>query len=57
MCDSNYEFMQKIRELDKKYYPGILNTTATCAVTGAAAGVSGGAAVGGPIGAAVFAVV
>ena len=57
VCNSNMEFMKKIRKLDEKYYPGILKTAAACAVTGVAAGAGGGAVIGGPVGAAVFAVV
>ena len=43
---ANKHFMTKIRELDEKYYPGILKITALCALLGAALGGGGGARVG-----------
>ena len=57
VCESNKEFMKKIRDLHESYYPGILKVTAACAVSGAAVGGGGGAAVGGPAGAALGAVI
>lgn len=56
VSNSNKEFMEKIRELDDKYYPGILKVTAAGALSVAAAGACGGAVAGGPLGAAVGAV-
>ena len=57
VCNSNREFMKKIRELDEKYYPDIVKTTATFALTGAGAGGYGGGIIVGPPGAAVGAIV
>ena len=57
VCNANKALMEKIRNLDEKYYPGLLKATVVGAFSGAFTGAGAGALGGGPLGAAVGAVV